>query len=646
MCGICGVVDQQPGRIDREALGRANGLIRHRGPDDEGFFVDDHAGLAMRRLSIIDLSGGHQPISNPDETAWIVFNGELYNFQQLRPELEKAGYPFKTRTDTEVVLALYERLGLDFVTRLRGMFAFAIWDKRRKRLLLVRDRIGKKPLVYWHGGGRLAFASELRCLFELGAPQEVFPKAIDLFLSLQYIPSPLTVYKDVRKLPPAHLLVCEKGQVRVERYWDLPVGQPPVTEEPAEAETLVRDKLTEAVKLRMISDVPLGAFLSGGIDSSIVVAIMSRLSAKPVKTFSIGFDEEEFSELSYARAVAEMYGTDHREFVVRAEMADVLPKLAWHYGEPYADASALPSYYVARETRKFVTVALNGDGGDENFAGYVRYFAMKAARLWDALPGPLRKLAAASASRLPERNAPYSLAWRAKRFITSVAFADLPARHLKMLCYFSDQDKQGLYGKDMLARLGVGSESELTAAYQYLESAFARANGSDFVNKLLYADTVTYLPECLMAKMDIATMANSLEGRSPFLDHELMELVFRLPGDWKLRGLRGHKWILKRAFRDYLPPAIRKRGKMGFGVPLGPWFRGQLRDYWEERVLGSRALGRGYFEEKTLRRLWDEHQTGRRDHGYRLWALLMLELWHTECLERRAEPSLGAAPAN
>ncbi|MCX5788979.1 MAG: asparagine synthase (glutamine-hydrolyzing) [Elusimicrobia bacterium] len=639
MCGICGIVNAAPGIIDRDALARANNLIRHRGPDDEGYYFDDRVGLAMRRLSIIDLSTGHQPISNPDDTAWIVFNGEVYNFQELRPPLEKSGYPFKTRTDTEVVLALYERYGLEFVTRLRGMFALAIWDKRKERLVLARDRIGKKPLVYAQGPGSLAFASELRCLFEFGLSREVEPKAIDLYLSLQYIPSPLTVYKHAKKLPPAHLLVYEKGSMRVQRYWDLPLGEPSPIIHPAEAEEKIREKLTEAVRLRMISDVPLGAFLSGGIDSSIVVAIMSRLSERPVKTFSIGFEEQEFSELGYARAVAKKYGTEHTEFVVKAEMTDVLPKLAWHYGEPYADASALPSYYVARETRKFVTVALNGDGGDENFAGYIRYFAMKAAKLWDVIPAPLRRAMAAAAERLPDGPAPLSLLWRGKRFMRSVAFADIAARHLKMICYFSDEDKNGLYSREMLARLGAASEGELSAARRYLEDVFARAKGEDFVNRLLYADTMTYLPECLMTKMDIACMANSLEGRSPFLDHELMEMVFRMPGDWKLKGLRGHKWILKRAFKDYLPEEILSRGKMGFGIPLGPWFRGRLKDYWADRVLSGKALSRGYFREEALKRIFDEHQSGRRDHGYRMWALLMLELWHQECIDKAAVAS-------
>ncbi|MBI4386840.1 MAG: asparagine synthase (glutamine-hydrolyzing) [Elusimicrobia bacterium] len=637
MCGICGIVYDEPGRVDPATLKRANDLIAHRGPDDEGFYEDDRAGLAMRRLAIIDLNTGHQPISNPDGTAWIVLNGEIYNFLELRPELERAGYPFKTKSDTEVIMALYEKMGPACVRKLRGMFAFAIWDKRRQRLFLARDRVGKKPLVYAAGPGTLAFSSELRCLFEWGVSKEIFPKAIDLYLSLQYIPSPWTIYRNIRKLPPAHTLIYEKGQARIERYWDLPLGSAPLTRDPREAQEMLREKFREAVRLRLISDVPLGAFLSGGIDSSLVVAVMSEASSRPVKTFSIGFEEENFSELPYAREVARAYGCDHREFVVKPEMAEVLPKLAWHYGEPYADSSALPSYYVARETRRHVTVALNGDGGDENFAGYIRYFAMKGARVWDQSPALLRRMLGLAAEWLPERNAPLSQLWRIKRFIRSVAPADLAGRYLEMVCYFSDFYKQGLYSPRMFRDLEIQGERELVWARDYLRSAMDRAGKEDFVNRLLYTDMVTYLPECLMVKMDIATMANSLEGRSPFLDHELMELSFRMPGHWKLRGLRGHKWILKQAFWDKLPPRIRSRGKMGFGIPVGAWFRGRLRDYWRGHVLSEKAVARGYFNREALQRIWEEHQSGRRDHGYRMWALLMLELWHQECLEKMSE---------
>jgi asparagine synthase (glutamine-hydrolysing) len=631
MCGIVGIVHSASGQVDRSLLQKANDLITHRGPDDEGLFVDDHCGLGMRRLAIIDVAHGQQPITSEDDSAVIVFNGEIYNFQELREEL--SDYPFKTRSDTEVILALYRKLGPDCIKKLRGMFAIAIWDKKRKRLLLTRDRVGKKPLCYTLQRGALAFASELRSLLVWpGVEKEINPKAIDMFLSLQYIPSPHSIYKGVFKLPPAHMLLFEKGVVRIERYWDLPLGEEPVTKDPVEAQQIIRDKLKEATKMRLISEVPLGAFLSGGIDSSVIVALMAELSEKPVRTFSIGFNEQEFSETHFARQVAERYGTDHQEFIVTPNMADVLPKLAWHYGEPYADASALPSYYVSRETRRHVTVALNGDGGDENFGGYVRYFAMKAARYFDLIPYPMRRAMQWGAEFLPEKNAPVSFLWRAKRFMRSAVFTDLARRHLKMVCFFSEEDKKGLYTKSMLHAMGQDEDRDRADAERYIAAAMERAKGEDFVNRMLYTDFATYLPEDLMTKIDIATMAVSLEGRSPFLDHEFMETVFRMPGEWKLKGLKGHKWILKEAFRDKLPDSIMRRGKMGFGIPIGPWFRGELKDFWHDNVLSSASLSRGYFERDMLRNMWDEHQTGSRDHGYRMWALLMLELWHQQYL--------------
>ncbi len=626
MCGICGRYNfgiDAP--VAESELRKMNGLLVHRGPDDEGYFAEGSAGIAMRRLSIIDLSTGHQPISNEDETVWVVLNGEIYNFQQLREELERKGHVFRTKSDTEAIVHLYEDLGLDCVKKLRGMFAFAVWDKKNRRMMLGRDRIGKKPLVYAQMPGWIAFASELRSLLALdGIPRDIEYSALDLYLSLQYIPSPLTIYKSIKKLPPGHILVADKNGVRTESYWDLPLNSSASMPDYEEAKAMVVEKLREAVKIRMISDVPLGAFLSGGIDSSVITALMSGLSSRPVKTFSIGFEEAEFSELHYAKALAEMYGCDHHEFIVKPEMADVLPKLAWHYGEPYADSSALPSYYVARETRRHVTVALNGDGGDENFAGYLRYFAMKLAHYWDVLPGSMRRFISGAAEFLPEGTAPVDIFWRAKRFLRSGIFSDLPARHLKMVGYFSDEEKNRLFTGGMKSVLG----SSLNGGEKYFSDFFRRSEHEDFINRILYVDMKTYLPECLMVKMDIAAMANSLEGRSPFLDHELMESVFRLPGHWKFKGINGLKHILKDAFKDKLPPAICKRGKQGFGIPLGAWFRGRMKSYWEEHCLSSNALKRGYFVESELKRFWQDHQSGKRDHGFRLWALLMLELWH------------------
>ncbi|MHB2025243.1 MAG: asparagine synthase (glutamine-hydrolyzing) [Elusimicrobiota bacterium] len=623
MCGICGFVSKTGAFSDIDRLRRANDLIAHRGPDDEGYHIEGPIGMAMRRLSIIDLATGKQPISYANDSLWIVFNGEIYNYRELRKDITASGRKLKTQSDTETILALYDDMGKDCVRKLRGMFSFAIWDKKRQRLFIARDRLGKKPLVYADTPGFFAFGSELRSVMVWpGVSSEISPRALDQYLSLQYIPSPETIYASVKKLPPGHTLTLENGAVTIERYWDLPLGKPPITTDVEEAKRIIVDKLRESVKLRMISEVPLGAFLSGGIDSSVIVALMSELSERPIKTFSIGFDEQEFSELHYARAVAKRYGCEHTEFVVKPEMADVLPKLAWHYGEPYADASALPSYYVSRETRKHVTVALNGDGGDENFAGYLRYSAMKISRVFDALPGPILSALKAGAELLPEYRAPYGFSWRLKRFLRSLLHQDLARRHLKVVGYFTEEDKDDLYSRDFEERVGRG------AALSYLEQAFSACAGEDFVNRLLYVDFKTYLPECLMVKMDIASMANSLEARSPLLDHEFVETVFSLPGGWKLKGFFGNKWILKEAFKDRLPPMIYRRGKMGFGIPLGSWFRGPLKTYWEQGVLSPQALSRGYFKPKALRRIWDEHQSGRRDHGYRLWALLMLELWH------------------
>lgn len=626
MCGIAGLV--RPGASTDYCAERVGGMLErlgHRGPDDGGVWTSKGSGVGLgtRRLSIIDVAGGRQPVFNEDKTVTVVFNGEIYNFQELRRELEQKGHRFQSQSDTETIVHLYEEEGVDCVRRLRGMFAFALWDSRQGRLFLARDRFGKKPLFYTKREGMLVWASELQALKAApDFPWEIDPVALDLYLSLQYIPSPHTVYKHVHKLPPAHRLMWEKGVVRVERYWDLPLNQGPIRIGWEEAKTEIRRKLTEAVKLRMISEVPLGAFLSGGVDSSVIVGLMSGLSEKPVKTFSIGFDREEFTELPHARAVARRFGTDHTEFVVTPAAASVLPMLAKHYGEPYADASALPTYYVARETRRHVTVALNGDGGDENFAGYLRHRAALAAWRARFVPPAAWRAGAALISGSSDRRGVKGLLWRVRRFMEAAVEPDPVSRHLGLVCFFPESLKKDLYTPAFAARL------KENAALDYLRGPFDRAASLDFVNRTLYTDFSTYLPECLMTKVDIASMAVSLEARSPLLDHEFVEFVFRLPGAWKLKGWTGGKWIFKEAFKDLLPPAIARRGKMGFGVPLGPWFRTELRHLYAETVLSPEAMGRGYFRPEAVRALWEEHQTGRRDHGYKLWALLMLEMWH------------------
>jgi len=520
MCGICGIYNYGSGLpVTREALKAMNDLIVHRGPDDEGYYAHENVGLAMRRLSIIDLSTGHQPISNEDGTLWIVFNGEIYNFQELREGLLARGHKFKTRSDTEVILHLYEEKGADFPKELRGMFAVAIWDKKKQRLVLARDRMGKKPLYYAVTPSFIAFASELRCLLAVpGMPRDIDLKAVDSYLTLQYIPSPMSVFKSARKLEPAHTLVFEKGNIKTVRYWNLPLGEKKLALPVEELKERLRAELAEAVKIRLISEVPLGAFLSGGIDSSVVVALMAKASAEPVKTFSIGFKEAEFSELGYAKQVARMYGTNHTEFVVEANMASVLEKLAWHYSEPYADSSALPSYFVSRETRKAVTVALNGDGGDENFGGYIRYQAMKVAGYFRALPVWARKAALAAMEPFPENTAPFNTVWRLRKFLQAVSRRELSSTYLSTVSYFKTDEKELLLSDAFKNELG----RDINYPERYIGGLFKEAEGLGLTEKLMYTDLRSYLPDCLMTKMDIAAMANSLEARSPFLDHKVM----------------------------------------------------------------------------------------------------------------------------
>lgn len=630
MCGICGIYNYgSKVAVDRRDLKPVNDLLAHRGPDDEGYFTQDNIGLAMRRLSIIDLSTGRQPIANEDKSLHIVFNGEIYNFQELRSELLAKGHKFTTRSDTEVILHLYEEKGAEFPRYLRGMFAVAIWDQNRKRLVLARDRIGKKPLFYAVTKDKLAFASELRALSAVPEiPHEINPVAIDAFLTLQYIPSPLSIYKAVKKLEAATVLVFENGAEHIERYWDLPLGGEKIKAPLPELKERLCAELSEAVRIRLVSEVPLGAFLSGGIDSSIVTALMARNTDTPVKTFCIGFKEEKFSELAYARQVAAMYGTSHTEFTVEAEMAGELDNIARNYGEPYADPSALPSYFVSRETRRHVTVALNGDGGDEAFGGYLRYTAMKTERLVAGVPAWMKRAALKSISGLP-KHAPFGFAWRLEKFLKLSLMGSIERKYLSAMSFFAPSDLDGMYTEAFKGRLA----QDKGYAGRYLAGQFKPTAGAELLDRLIYTDLHSYLPEDLMPKMDIASMANSLEARSPFLDHKVLEFAYRLPSEVKLKGLGGTKWILKETFRDMLPPGIYRRGKMGFGIPLGPWFRGELRDRWISACLAPKALDRGYFREESLRRLWDEHQSGLRDHGYKLWALLMLELWHQQYVD-------------
>jgi len=603
-----------------------NATLLHRGPDAQGIWQEGPAGLAHCRLSIIDLSGGAQPMTSPDGRYVLAFNGEIYNFLQLRDELIAQGRRFQTRCDTEVILHLYELYGTNCLAKMRGMFAFALWDAEKKSLFMARDRLGKKPLVYALLRDGIACASELKALLEHPeVSREMDREALDLYLTYQYIPSPHTIFRAIRKLPPAHFAVWQEGRLEIQPYW-----QPNFLEKTKlsleDATTQLLDKLRECVKLRMISDVPLGAFLSGGIDSSLVVGLMSEVSTQPVKTYSIGFEEQDYSELEYARLVAKRFGCDHHEFVVRPKATEILPKLAWHYGEPFADPSALPSFYVAQETRKHVTVALNGDGGDENFAGYYRYAAMRLLSLWDTLPRGIRHGMAELARNAKIHDKPSQMIWKLRRLMM-LGDQSMEERYLRLVNFYTESQKQELYTVPMAQSLRTYD------ARNYLFNTLHRVE-AEGMDRFLAADLITYLPECLMTKMDIATMAVSLEARSPMLDHEFVDLVARLPPGWKWKPALQTKWILRHGLKGWLPDPILKRGKQGFSIPLEHWFRQDLKPYLESVVLSPKALGRGYFKPSVIRRMIDEHHAGLRDHSYRLWSLLMLELWHGAYIDR------------
>ena len=620
MCGIVGIVRNDHSDVDQALLARMCAAIRHRGPDDDGFYLNKGVGLGMRRLAIIDLKSGAQPIHNQDRTAWIIFNGEIYNYRQLRDQLEKLGHSFYTNSDTEAIIHAYDQYGADCPKHLRGMFAFAIWDERTQELFLARDRVGKKPVLYAQVNGQLVFGSEFSALLQhpdIG--KDIDFEALNHYLSFMCVPAPLTAYREIRKLEPGHSLRYRKGEIRIERYWQPDFSRKVDLSEQEAGEEAIRI-LRDAVKVRLMSEVPLGAFLSGGIDSSAVVALMSEESSAPVKTFSIGFEEQDFSELHHARRVAEHVGADHHEFIVRPDALEVLPILVEHYGEPYADSSAVPTYYVARETRKHVTVALNGDGGDESFAGYERYAAMRVAERYHRIPALLRDTVLRQAIELmPSSETKRGRVRDLKRFVEAASLPKVE-RYLRWVSVFDSQAKQDLYTDSFR------QETRAHSAAGIIDPWFARANGSGIVDAALLTDIMTYLPNDLLVKVDIATMANSLEARSPFLDHHVIEFAASLPEKYKLRGLTT-KYLLKQVLRKLLPAENLGRRKMGFGVPIGHWFRGKLQPFLRETILSEAALKRGLFKPEAVKRLVELHTRGERDYSHQLWTLLMLELW-------------------
>jgi asparagine synthase (glutamine-hydrolysing) len=635
MCGIAGFVSKDSHRDTREAraaLDRMCRVIAHRGPDDQGMIVNDRVAQGMRRLSIIDLAGGHQPMSGCDAAVTIVFNGEIYNYRDLQRELESHGHRFKTHSDTETIVHAYEEFGARCVGQLRGMFAFAIWDARERELFIARDRAGKKPLYYSiTAGGTLMFGSELKSLRE--HPEfrgEISLDALDAYLTFGYVPDPLTIFRNVHKLPPGHHLTFKDGHEHVERYWDFPYAEPQQNPVRSEAECLdeLRALLDEAVRLRLESEVPLGAFLSGGVDSSTVVGLMSRHASQPVKTFSIGFHEDSYNELKYARIAAQRFGTDHHEFIVTPDICEIVDDLVWHFDEPFADSSAIPTYMVSKLARQHVTVALSGDGGDELFAGYTRYALDRKRSGFANLPRVVRQ----GLMQPLGRSLPYG-AW-GRNYLHNVALDPLD-RYIEDVSVFTRLNKPALYTEDFRRRLGQSETAE------HFREIAMRARAGDALDPLLYLDSKTYLPGDILTKVDRMSMAVSLEARVPLLDHKLIEFVCtRIPASMKMKGL-DTKHIFKRAVRDLVPAEILDRPKQGFGIPIDQWINQQLRQRVRGTLSEPRTMQRGYIEPRYVKLLLDEHERGRRDHATELWTLFMLELWHRKFVDAPREVVLS-----
>lgn len=621
MCGIVGKLYFNPqAKIHSDEIDLMLNQIKHRGPDDQGIECFGNAALGQRRLAIVDLSpAGHNPMSNEDGTVWITFNGEIYNHADYYEELKAKGHTFRSKSDTEVIIHLYEEYGEKCIEKLRGMFAFAIWDVKKQKLLLARDRVGKKPLKYYLTDKYISFGSELKSILaDPSVPREIDEEAIHHYLTLQYVQHPKTGFKNIKKLPPAHYMIIQNGKVEIKRYWKLDYSKKlDLPEE--EWVKRIRFKLSESTRIRLMSDVPLGAFLSGGVDSSAVVAMMAEHSTDPVKTFSIGFKEASHDETEYARKVATQFKTDHTEFIVDPESVELFPKLAWHYEEPFADPSAIPTYYVSKLTREHVTVALNGDGGDENFAGYGRYAYHMLGKRYERIPRWLRQGIIANGTNIASHVLKTTFFDRANRFAQSMA--DTPERrYYNYICYFTTEQKQAIYTDEFWNRMKNSPTQDMFAE-------LAEESGTnDYLDRTLYTDFNSYLPNALMAKVDIAAMANSLEGRSPLLDHEFIEMTAQIPSSLKIKNGET-KYIFKKAMEGILPNEILYRPKMGFGVPLVHWFRGELKDYMYDVIMNGQAIKRGYLEKSKVKKLLDTHANTDIDYANHIWALIMLEHW-------------------
>ncbi len=630
MCGFAGILDFSGAPVpERSAI--LEGMTRtllHRGPDDEGYYVDDLVGLGHRRLSIIDVEAGRQPMRNEDGGVWVVCNGEIYNHADLRDVLVKKGHTFRTRADTETIVHAYEEWGADCLERLRGMFAFMLWDRRRRRLFLARDRIGKKPLYYAHVGETLVAGSEIKALLAFpGLDRTLDVEALSDYLSLSYVPREKTIFRHVRKLLPGHYLVADRSGVRVDSYWDIRFAPAPETDDAA-VERLAA-LLRESVALRLGSDVPLGAFLSGGLDSSAVVGLMARASASPVITASIGFSDPKLDELAYARLVARHYQTDHSELTVTPAEVDVLEQLSWYYDEPFGDSSAVPTYYVSQLARRRVKVALSGEGGDENFAGYRRYyFDVRENFLRALFPAVLRRPLFSLVSALYPKADYLPRVFRGKAFLGNLARTPWEA-YLHSVSGIAEADKARLLNGDARHALGGYRTAEL------FHDLYEAADGTDPLARIQYIDFKTYLPDDLLTKVDRASMANGLEVRCPLLDHRLVEYVAGLPSHMKLNGTQT-KAIFKEAVRGLVPEEIVRRKKMGFAMPVAAWLRGGARALVHEHVLAN--VPHDLFDPSVVCSLWRQHESGIRDRSTALWEILAFNLWYRRFMCGRAAP--------
>ena len=617
MCGISGILNFEfESEVSEKQLRQMSDAQRHRGPDDEGIYMKRNLGFSFRRLSIIDLHSGHQPLSNEDGWVWIVFNGEIYNFQALRKDLVARGHQFKTKTDTETIVHLYEEYGKDCVQHLRGMFGFAIWDERNKKLFCARDRFGIKPFFYHLDNNRFAFASEIKSILALGdIDQAIDVMALDSYFTYKYITDNRTIFKQIKKLKPAHTLEIsfhnKKPKIKIERYWDI-LYQPNFIKTEAEWCEVLEAEISEAVKLRLVSDVPLGAFLSGGIDSSIVVALMAGYSSSPINTFSIGFKEKAFNELPYAREVAERYETNHHEQIIEPESVSLVPKLAWAYDEPFADTSAIPTYYVSKFAREYVTVVLSGDGGDELFAGYNSYPKFQNLRKYNVMPDAFNR-----------------------SFWMAIHKAMPGSMYGKALSYYLSQQKKHVAAhfamwllpeRKKLYKAGLWNELDNKMAEQYKTHLLQQSATKDYLSKMQELDMRTFMVDDILTKVDRASMLNSLEVRVPILDHKVAELSFQIPSNFKLKG-NNKKYILKQAMKKYLPDSIIAHKKQGFTVPMKLWFNDSLNDYVNDKLHSHNNLLSEYLNLDYVQQILADHKKGMRDLNEKIWSLIFLDAW-------------------